>query len=324
LRDEFRGSSLRIRHLTERYGLEGGWQKKWRNWESALRAELANDRIVTTSMPSERTQIYRVRGELDWIATASIQTGIGAAFHKEEAWPAAIDFDVDCGFDFTKSLSVRASLDRRVINPAPAEAASAQNNLAPAELQRVALALEWRPADHRSMQIQLAGNRLNKPLVQESVSTADTLFLANGHRADVVGLEFLAEWQMSRKVMLNAHGSLMLRDVSSLYWYHNLRRGFARGYVDFLQDFFDGDLTTRLRIALRYYGKSFGAAYSALPSIVEVGGAELLDVQLFVRHGNLLFYFSFENVFNKRFEWRPGVEAPGYFLKWGARVDLKN
>lgn len=326
LRNEFRGSSLRIRHLTERIGVEGGWQKTWRNWQSVWRAEFAHDRITSTSMPSRPTQTYDLRSELRGNVSANSQAALGATFHKEAEWPTAIDVDVEAAFDLTKTLSARALVDRRVINPAPAESAYELEALVPAELQRAAVQVGWQPSDHRSMQVQLAINHFNKPLVSESAATTDTLLLANGRRADIPSLEFLSDWQVSRKVILNAHASLMFQDVSPLYWYHNARRSFARGYVDFLQDFFDGDLAIRLRIAVRHYGKSFGPVYSpaALPPIAEAAGAELLDGQLFVRHGDLLFYFSFENVLNKKFAWRPGVEAPGYFLRWGARIDLTN
>jgi hypothetical protein len=93
-----------------------------------------------------------------------------------------------------------------------------------------------------------------------------------------------------------------------------------------LHDFFGGDLATRLRFVVRHYGQSFAPIYSttALPAYVNVPSGTFLDVQLFVRHGDGVLYFSFENILNKKIEWRSGIGAPGYFMKWGARWDFRN
>lgn len=332
LRNEFRSSTMQSRHRTERFGIEGGWQKTWQNFRSALHVEVADDRIVSTSISVSRSQSYRLRGEMDWAAFDHFRAGIAATLHKEADWPAALDLDFDIAYALTKNFEARGVFNRRAINPAPAEFANTidvlQSNsaLQPAELQRGAVELRWQTADQRSMQIQFALNRFNKPFGFTTSLSAGTANLINDRREDVPSLDFLTTWRVSRKLIIGGHGSMMFQNAATLFWYQNVRRSFARGYVEFLQDFFSGDLTTRLRFAVRHYGESFAPVYSstAWPEYIEVPGAQLFEVQLFLRHGNTLFYFSFENILNRKFEWRPGISAPGYFLKWGARVDLKN
>ncbi len=192
---------------------------------------------------------------------------------------------------------------------------------------RSAIMLSWQPATQRVVQMQFALNHLKEPFALESSQSGDETILINGRNVDVPSLDFLADWQLGRKINFSAHGSWMLDDASSLFWYQNVRRSFARTYLEFLQDFFAGDLVTRLRVASRYYGKNIAPVNPTTTTAlgdVEIPNVQLFDIQLFLRHGNLSFYFSFENILNKNFEWRPGIAAAGYSLKWGARVDLKN
>jgi len=333
LRNEWRGDATRFSHRTEQAGVETGWEKRWQRLRTRLVAEAADNRIASTSLIAPRSQVYRARGEMAWASQNNLQAGAALSFHKDGEWPATLDLDLDFGLGLAKNFRAQAMLNRRVINPAPAEYADTLGiinrnaGLQPAELQRGAIMLRWQPATQRVVQIQFALNHLKEPFVLESTLSGDNAILINGGNKNVPGLDFLADWLLSRKINLSAHGSLMLDDASSLYWYENVRRSFARAYIEFRHDFFAGDLATRLRVALRHYGKSITPINSTTPPLltdVEVPGAQLFDIQLFLRHRNLSFYFSFENILNKTFEWRPGIAAPGYSLKWGARVDLKN
>jgi len=332
LRQEFRSNAMRIRHRSERIGIEGGWRKHWQHWRSTLRVTFADDRLASNLISLSRSQSYRMQGELDWVPGDKLLAGAGVTLHHEDDWPAGVDLDLNFGLSLTNTLQTRAVLNRRAIQPAPAEYANtigilrSNHALEAAELRRGAVTLCWQPSPQRLMQIEIALNRLDKPFVVAEFPEADSLSLFNGSSEEVPSLDFLVDWQLSRKFILGANGSLMLQDVAALYWYENVPRRFARGYLEFQQGFFDGDLAVRLRAAVRFYGTSFALndAPTTPPAFLDVTGANLFDVQLAVRHRNISFYFSFENIFNKKFEWCPGIATPGYFLKWGAHVDLRN
>jgi len=333
LRNEWNGNATRFSHRTKQAGVEAGWQKRWQRMRARLFAEVADIRIASTSVLTPRSQSYRTRGEMDWVSPSNLQAGAALSLHKDSDWPAALELDFDFGLGLAKNLRGQALLNRRVINPAPGEYADTLGTinrnagLLPSELQRGAIMLSWQPATQSVLQIQFALNHLKEPFVLESSQSGNKAILINGVNKDVPSLDFLADWQLSRKINFSAHGAWMLDDASSLFWYQNVRRSFARAYLEFLQDFFAGDLAMQLRVAARHYGKSFASINSTTTTQltdVEVPGVQLFDIQLFLRHGNLSFYFSFENILNKEFEWRPGITAPGYSLKWGARVDLKN
>jgi len=333
LRNEWRGDATRFSHRTKQAGIEAGWQKRWQRLRTRFFAEIVDNRFTSTSVLTQRSQSYQTRGEMDWVSRSNLQAGAAMSLHKDSEWPAALDLDFDFGLGLGKNLRAQALLNRRVINPAPGEYADTlgiiniNNGLQPAELRRGAIMLSWQLATRRVLQIQFALNHLKEPFVLESSQSGDKAILINGGNKDVPSLDFLTDWQLNRKINFSAHGSLMLDEAPSLYWYENVRRSFARAYIEFRHDFFAGDLATRLRVAMRHYGKSFASINSTTTTLladVEVPGAQLFDIQLFLRHRNLSFYFSFENILNKDFDWRPGIAAPGYFLKWGARVDLKN
>lgn len=333
LRNEWRSDATRFSHRTEQAGVEAGWQKYWQKLRTRFSAEVTDKRIASTSLIIPRSQVYRARGEMAWASQNNLQAGAAMSLHKDGDWPAALDLDFDFGFGLAKNLRAQALLNRRVINPAPGEYAdtlgiiNGNPGLQPAELQRGAIMLSWQPAAQTVVQMQFALNHLKEPFVLQSAQSGDGAILINGGNKDVPSLDFLADWQLSRKFNFSAQGSWMLDDASSLFWYQNVRRSFARTYLEFLHDFFSGDLAMRLRAAVRHYGKSIASNNSTTTTLladVEVPGAQLFDIQLFLRHGNLSFYFSFENILNKDFEWRPGIAAPGYSLKWSARVDLKN
>jgi hypothetical protein len=331
LRNEWRGDATRFSHRTKQTGIEAGWQKHWQTLRTRLFAEVVDHRIASTSRVAPRSQSYLARSEVDWVSRSNLQAGAALSFHKDGEWPAALALDFDFGVSFVKNLHAQALFNRRVINPAPGEYADTLGiinhnaSLQPSELQRGAIMLSWQLAAQRIVHVQLALNHLKEPFVLESSHSEGNAFLTNGEKKDVPSLDFLTGWQLNRKLNFSAHGSWMLDDASTLFWYQNVRRSFGRAYVEFLHDFFSGDLAIRLRVITRHYGKSIASIDSTTSfANVEVPSAQLFDIQLFLQHRNLSFYFSFENILNKEFEWRSGIAAPGYSLKWGARVNLKN
>ena len=332
LRNEFRSSALRVRHRTEQAGIEAGWQRGGERWNATVFADFRRDEVISTSVAVPRSQNYLARGELDWTPAKNLQTQIAAAIHKEASWPAAFDVDFNFGVRFRKNLQAEAALNRRIINPAPAEFANtlpvlqSNKNLQPGELQRATLGLGWKRSDQKFLQIEFSVNRLLEAFVLDTLASTGDGYLRNSRRQNAPGFDFMAHWQLSRKLNVGGHGSWLLKEPPNLFWYQHLRRGFARGFVEFFHDFFGGDLAASLRLVWRYYGESRAPIYTTtnLPSYVEIGGGALMDAQLSFRHGSGTVYFSYENIFDKRMQWRPGVQAPGVFLKWGVRVDFRN
>lgn len=333
VRNEFRGDVNRVRHRTEQAGIEAGWQVRQERWKSQLIAELRDERITSTTGFASRSQTYLVRGTVDWSFAKNLQAQVAGTIHQEADWPTAFDADLDAGMTLMKNMQTHVILSRRVINPMPAEFANAlailqsNANLKPAELQRATWAWRWQHKEMQSLQIQFAVNRLLAPFALHTLALAGQAFLRNSRNENVPSVDFMVQWQLSRKLNLGGHGSWMVKEVPELFWYQHVRRGYTRGFVEFVHDFFGGDLATRLRLVWRHYGESLAPSYtkSNLPYYLRVAGGSLMDVQLLLRHGSGTVYFSFENILHqKNLKWRPGISAPGYFVKWGVRWDFRN
>lgn len=332
LRNEFRSETMRSRHRLEQAGVEAGFRFYGTRWASQLRAEFHDERIASTSVSVPRAQTYLAAAMFDYRSNSSVRARFAVAVRKEADWPVA--FDADAGLDFTLNQKMRtyAEVSHRVINPAPAEFAStlallqANAGLKPATLQRAAWAVRWQPSEKKWLQIQLAMNRLQAPFALDTLAASGEAYVRNVGNEDIPSVDFLYAWQVSRRLSAGGHGSWMLRTPPALFWYDHVRRGFTRAYVEWSQDFFGSDLVARLRLVWRYYAASAAPVYGAshLPRYVDVPGGGVADVQLFLRHGSGTVYFSFENVFDADLEWRPGVAAPGRFLKWGVSWDFQN
>ncbi len=332
LQTEFRNNSLRVRHHTEQVGIEAGWRLNRKRWSAHFSAEFRDDQISSTTVNVPRTQTYLARGAFERSFTNRLRAHFATTIHNEADWPTALDADFGVAVDLKKHLQAKASWHRRVINPAPAEYAStlpilqSNTDLQPATLQRAAFSLILGKTPQRNVQIQFAVNRLSQPFVLDTTFSNVASRLRNGDAENVPSLEVSADWQLAKKIFIGGQSSWMLNDATNLFWYQNLRRGYARAFVEFHHDFFSGDLATRWRLVWRHYGEAWAPIYSnsTLPTFVKISGASTFDAQLFIQHGRGTIYFSFENVSNEKIDWRPGVAAPGYFLKWGVRVDFRN
>lgn len=332
LNEEFRGQLIRVRHRIEQAGLEAGFQANRARWVSQLRAAFHDERTTSTSITLRRAQVFVGKATFAWCLTDYLRARVDGTMHKEADWPAAFEPEVDFSVALPGKIQLHAILARRAINPAPAEFANTlatlQGNadLQPAALLRAALAVQWQAEEKGRLQIRSALNRLQAPFAVDTLMPKGQAGLRNANHHNVPSIDGLLEWQLSRALRLGGSATWMLNSPPTLFWYWYVPRGFARAYIELQQDFFRGDLDTRFRLVWRQYGSSQAPIYdqTSLPKYVPVAGGGMADVQLFLRHGSGTVYFSFENVFDADLEWRPGVAAPGRFLKWGVSWDFRN
>ena len=326
---DYRAPGLRLRNHDEVAGLESSWQMTRGPWRLLLNTEILDDRLSSRSIDVPRSQTYIARLATSRKTGKHGQVGVAAALHNEAHWPTAFDADADFVVPVRQSLFAEVGVSRRVINPAPGEYADssvflrATSRLEPAELLRATSGLRWQRREGQTIEGRLAINRFARPF---AVDASGGVRLHNAPTKQVPSLDVLLLWRLSRRFAVQGNGSWMLVEAPELFWYQYVRRGYLRGVLEFHREFFDGDLDTRWRVAARHYGESLSPVYdsSGHPALVRVDAGTLLDAQLLIRHGDALIYFTFENILDRKLEWRAGIPAPAAFLKWGVRWDLQN
>lgn len=112
----------------------------------------------------------------------------------------------------------------------------------------------------------------------------------------------------------------MLNGLPPDFWFWHQPEGYSRVYLETQKNVFGGDLELLPRLAGRLVGKRYSPVFATTAVQIlddELPATAVLDFQIRLRHGDGALLFSWENVFNKRFDWRHGVPAVGRYLRWG-------
>ncbi|MDZ7342940.1 MAG: hypothetical protein ONA90_00330, partial [candidate division KSB1 bacterium] len=104
------------------------------------------------------------------------------------------------------------------------------------------------------------------------------------------------------------------------YWFWHQPEGYGKLYFETSQSFFEGDLEILPRLVGRFIGKRYSPVLATGNIALlenELPATAVLDFQIRLGYGDGALLFSWENVFNRPFDWRSGVPAIGRFLRWG-------
>ena len=326
IKEELKDPARRHRHRLLNGGVELNWERQQKNWALQLQNISGLENVKSTSIKN-RQRFYQQAG-VNYGRRLSPATWLrlsGHARHKMD-WPLAAALQAQFITQPNRSLVWWLSGSVWKIAPAVGERDNdlpyLQMNagLRAANLQRSELGMKWQRQNF-DLQILLNGSLWNNGFVFQSDSLKKSGTLNNSNESEfILAAQLALNWKLAPRWRVGAISTQTLSGLPQDFWFWHQPEGYNRVYLETQQSVFGGDLELLPRLAGRLIGKRYSpslATNTARLLADDLPTVAVLDFQIRLRHGDGAFLFSWENVLNRRFDWRHGVPAVGRYLRWG-------
>ena len=326
IKEELKDPALNHRHRLLDGGIELNWERHQKNWALQLQSISGLENIKSTSI-KERQRFYQQAG-VNYSRRLSTGTWLrlGGQTHNKRDWPFAAALQAQFVAQPNPSHTWWLSGSLWKIAPALSER---DNNLPylkmtgelrAANLQRNELGMKWQ---HQNLEVQISLNDSrwsNSFVYKADTSKSSGMLFNNAETEFVLATQLAFSWQLAPRWQLGATSTQVLNGLPPDFWFWHQPEGYSRVYLETQKNIFGGDLELLPRLAARLVGKRYSPSFATTAVQVlddHLPATAVLDFQIRLRHGDGAFLFSWENVFNKRFDWRHSVPAVGRYLRWG-------
>ena len=326
VKEELNDPARRYQHRRRDAGTDLRWRKETEKWALRLKFGLGYEAIKSTSIEPRHRFYEQISSTFGRRLTQRTWLQLGGHLTYKTNWPA--DAALQAQLITQKNLSRTWWLSGSVWKIAPALGErdndlpylAMNDDLRAATLQRSEIGMKWQRQNF-DLQIRLNGSLWKNGFIFQSDTSKKTGTLLNSRASEfVLATQFVLTWRVAPRWRVGAISTQTLNGLPQDFWFWHQPEGFNRVYLETQQSVFGGDLELLPRLAGRLIGKRYSPGFVTnavrllnddLPTVA------VLDFQIRLRHGDGAFLFSWENVLNRRFDWRHGVPAVGRYLRWG-------
>lgn len=326
IKEELKDPALNYRHRLRDGGIELNWERQQKNWALQLQSITGLEKVKSTSIADR--QRFQQQAGVNYSRRLSTGTWLrlGGQAHYKRAWPSAAALQAQLVMQPNPSHTWWLSASLRKIAPALSERDNAlpylQMNagLHAANLQHSELGMKWQ---HQNLELQIGLNasRWNNSFVFKTATSKNSGALFNNAETEfILATQLAFSWRLTPRWQLGATSTQVINGLPQDFWFWHQPEGYSRVYLETQKNVFGGDLELLPRLAGRLVGKRYSPVFATTAVQIlddELPATAVLDFQIRLRHGDGALLFSWENVFNKRFDWRHGVPAVGRYLRWG-------
>jgi len=318
--------SRQDRHRLQDGGADLRWKKQTEKWSLQTQFSLGREAIRSTSIKEHSRFYEHLAAAFSRRLTQRAWLQFNANVKYKKDWPA--DAALQAQFIAQRNQSLTWWLEGSVGKIAPALGErdntlpylAMNDDLRAVSLQRNEIGLKWQ-RQNLDLQIRLNGSLWKNGFIFQSDTSKKSGTLLNSPESEfVVATQFALTWKFAPRSQLGAISTQTLNGLPQDFWFWHQPEGYNRVYLETQQSVFGGDLELLPRLAGRLIGKRYSPSFATnavdllnddLPTVA------VLDFQIRLRHGDGAFLFSWENVLNRRFDWRHGVPGVGRYLRWG-------
>lgn len=326
IKEELKDPALNDRHRWRDGGIELNWARQQKSWALQLQSISGLENIKSTSIKDH--QRFYQQAEASFRRRLSPRTWLqlnGQARRKMK-WPLAAALQAQFILQPNAAHTWWLGGSFRKIAPAPGErenslpALKTNKALRSASLQRSELGMKWQRPNFE-MQICATGSRWENGFVFKADTSKKTGTLVNDTASQfILAAQLALHWQLAPHWRFGATSTQALNGLPKDFWFWHQPDGYSRVYLEAQKNIFGGDLELLPRVAGRWVGKRYSPRFATTAVQLlddDLPATAVVDLQIRLRHGDGALLFSWENVLNKRFDWRHGVPAVGRYLRWG-------
>ncbi|MCG3154016.1 MAG: hypothetical protein DKINENOH_00608 [bacterium] len=326
IHEELNATAVKIRHRLREAGLETSWQRQGESLAAIFTGRVSHEKLESPTI-DYRGRLNAAAG-LKLVAQLherlALQTVAHAGYKPD--WPTGYTLAAAGIYRLTSSWFAWLGVEQRRIPPAPGERSNSLRLLArPAKLEAVTLqqALAGIAFERRSFAARLVfGSGWWHEGFVWSLQRADTTAALRNDTAvaETPALQAQLRWRPLAHLAVGLHAAHALQEVPQQFWFWHQPRTYVHAYVASPWILFDHDLELTPRFAARVIGARFSPDFSeALGSVsfAHLATARVIDFQLQLRHGAGAVFLSWENLLDRRWQWRAGVQDPGRAFRWG-------
>jgi len=326
VKEELNDPARRYQHRRRDAGTDLRWRKETEKWALRLKFGLGYETIKSTSI-DERNRFYeQISSTFNRRLTQRTWLQLGGHLTYKTNWPA--DAALQAQLIAQKNLAWTWWLSESVWKIAPAVGErdndlpylKRNDDLRAAILHHSETGLKWQRQNF-TLQIRLHGSLWKSGFIfQADTSKNSGTLLNNNESKFVVATQLALNWRLAQRWQLGATSTQTLNGLPQDFWFWHQPEGYNRVYLETQQSLFGNDLELLPRLAGRLVGKRYSPSLATTAVQLlddDLPAAAVLDFQIRLQHGDGAFLFSWENILNKRFDWRHGVPAVGRYLRWG-------
>jgi len=326
VKEELNDPARRHRHRLRDAGSDLLWKKQTEKWALQLKFGLGFEAVQSTSIDDRGRFYEQISSTFDRRLTPRTWLQLGGHLTYKTNWPAAAALQAKFIAQRNQALTWWLSGSVWKIAPALGERDNdlpylkLNDDLQAANLQRSEIGLTWQRQNF-DLQIRLNGSLWKNGFIFQSEALKKSGTLINSNESEfVLATQLDLKWRLAPRWQLGATSTQTLNGLPQDFWFWHQPEGYNRVYLETQQSVFGGDLELLPRLAGRLVGKRYSPSFATtavqllnddLPTVAVV------DFQIRLRHGGGAFLFSWENILNRRFDWRHGVPAVGRYLRWG-------
>lgn len=324
--EELNATVVKIRHRVREAGIETSWQWQEESLAAIFTGRLSHEKLESPTI-DDRGRLNAAAG-LKLVVPLNERLALQTVAHAgyKPDWPTGYTLAAAGIYRWTSSWFAWLGMEQRRIPPAPGEHSNSLRLLArPAKLEAVTLqqALAGIAFERHSLAARLVFGRgwWHEGLVWSFQREDTTAALRNDTAVvETPALQAQLRWRPLTHLAVGLHTAHALQQVPQQFWFWHQPRTYVHAYLASPWILFDHDLEVTPRLAARVIGERFSPAFSedlGTVSFVHLATARVIDFQLQLRHGAGALFLSWENLLDRRWQWRAGVQEPGRAFRWG-------
>jgi len=326
IKEELKNSAQRHRQRLLDGGIELHWRRQQKKWALQWQIISGLENVKSTSIKDRQRFSQQVGVNFSRRLSEKTWLRLNGHAHEKADWPFAAILQAQFIAQPAPSFTWWLSESLGKIAPALGERENdltylkTNEGLRAANLQRSELGMKWQ-RQNLELQIDLHGS-LWKNSFSFKTDTAKKLGTLENNAANkfVLAAQLALKWRFAPRWQFGATSTQTLNGLPQDFWFWHQPEGYSNVYLETQKNLFGGDLELLPRVAGRLVGKRYSPSFATTAVQLfddDLPATAVLDLQIRLRHGDGALLFSWENVFNKRFDWRHGVPAVGRYLRWG-------